>query len=291
MPQTPLTSRKALPRDTRPIVISGPSGVGKGTLYNLLFERHPDTFTLSVSHTTRAPRAGEADGVHYHFVKMEEFEALIEKNGFVEHAQFGGNRYGTSKQTIEEQTAKGRVVLLDIEMEVRSLLPLIPSTSPVYAFFVSVYALKEAAQVADKGIGGQANQGLGHQRTLCLHCTSLGGDPRAAPPQPRHRDGRQHPEAPPPGQERARVLQDSGRSRHHHCQRRPRDSVQGARELPIPVTKISLPERGSTSTLGTVIMWWVGNGDNVVMDIRLDKSAAREAQVRSVEISRTDLQR
>ncbi|KAL2112046.1 hypothetical protein VUR80DRAFT_8723 [Thermomyces stellatus] len=107
----------SLPRDTRPIVISGPSGVGKGTLYNLLFERHPDTFTLSVSHTTRAPRAGEADGVHYHFVKMEEFEALIEKNGFVEHAQFGGNRYGTSKQTIEEQTAKGRVVLLDIEME------------------------------------------------------------------------------------------------------------------------------------------------------------------------------
>lgn len=98
--------------------MSGPSGVGKGTLYKLLFERHPDTFALSVSHTTRAPRPGENDAVDYHFVTMESFEDLIAKDGFVEHAKFGGNRYGTSKKTIEEQTAKGRVVLLDIEMEV-----------------------------------------------------------------------------------------------------------------------------------------------------------------------------
>ncbi|KAK3196634.1 guanylate kinase [Lecanicillium sp. MT-2017a] len=105
------------PSDRRPIILSGPSGVGKGTLYNLLFERHPDCFTLSVSHTTRAPRSGEQDGVHYHFVPMEDFEDLISKDGFVEHAKFGGNRYGTSKMTIEEQTKKGRVVLLDIEME------------------------------------------------------------------------------------------------------------------------------------------------------------------------------
>lgn len=99
-------------------MLSGPSGVGKGTLYNLLFTRHPDTFALSVSHTTRSPRAGEEHGVHYHFVPMADFEDLIGQNGFVEHAKFGGNRYGTSKKTIEEQTAKGRVVLLDIEMEV-----------------------------------------------------------------------------------------------------------------------------------------------------------------------------
>lgn len=84
----------------------------------MLFDRHPETFTLSVSHTTRAPRPGESDGVHYHFVSMEDFEALIGKQGFVEHAKFGGNRYGTSKMTIEEQGAKGRVVVLDIEMEV-----------------------------------------------------------------------------------------------------------------------------------------------------------------------------
>ena len=107
------------PPDHRPIVVSGPSGVGKGTLYNRLFERHPDCFCLSVSHTTRAPRPGEQDGVHYHFTTMEKFEELIAQDGFVEHAKFGGNRYGTSKMTIEEQTAKGKVVLLDIEMEVR----------------------------------------------------------------------------------------------------------------------------------------------------------------------------
>lgn len=105
------------PPNTRPLVISGPSGVGKGTLIRRLFDAHPDTFTLSVSHTTRGPRAGEAHGVDYFFVPMAEFEALIAQNGFVEHAQFGSNRYGTSKGTIKEQTAKGKVVVLDIEME------------------------------------------------------------------------------------------------------------------------------------------------------------------------------
>lgn len=105
------------PTDRRPIVISGPSGVGKGTLYELLFKRHPDIFTLSVSHTTRQPRPGEQDGVNYFYVTREDFESLIAADGFVEHAQFGSNRYGTSKRTIEEQSAKGRVVVLDIEIE------------------------------------------------------------------------------------------------------------------------------------------------------------------------------
>ncbi|KJZ80247.1 Guanylate kinase [Hirsutella minnesotensis 3608] len=105
------------PSDRRPVVISGPSGVGKGTLYNLLFERHPGTFSPTVSHTTRAPRQGEQHGSHYWFVTMDEFEALIAKDGFIEHAKFSGNRYGTSKMTVEEQTQKGKVVLLDIEME------------------------------------------------------------------------------------------------------------------------------------------------------------------------------
>ncbi|ROT38436.1 guanylate kinase [Sodiomyces alkalinus F11] len=106
-----------LPPDRRPIVISGPSGVGKGTLYKLLFSRHPDTFTLSVSHTTRSPRPGEQHGVDYHYVSKETFLDLVAKGGFVEHAQFGDNLYGTSKMTIEEQTAKGKAVVLDIEME------------------------------------------------------------------------------------------------------------------------------------------------------------------------------
>jgi guanylate kinase len=107
----------AAPTDRRPIVICGPSGVGKGTLYKLLFDRHPDSFTLSVSHTTRSPRPGEQDGVDYHYVSMDDFESLIAAQGFVEHAKFGSNRYGTSKKTIEEQSAKGKVVVLDIEID------------------------------------------------------------------------------------------------------------------------------------------------------------------------------
>jgi guanylate kinase len=105
------------PPNNTPVIISGPSGVGKGTLFKRLFAEHPDTFTLSVSHTTRNPRGGEKHGVDYFFVSMQEFEDLIAADGFVEHAKFGSNRYGTSKMTIEEQTAKGKVVVLDIEME------------------------------------------------------------------------------------------------------------------------------------------------------------------------------
>ncbi|KAI1328568.1 guanylate kinase [Xylariaceae sp. FL0255] len=105
------------PSDRRPLVISGPSGVGKGTLINRLRASHPDTFSFSVSHTTRLPRDGETHGIHYYYVSAKEFEDLIAADGFVEHAQFNNNRYGTSKATIAEQAAKGQIVLLDIEME------------------------------------------------------------------------------------------------------------------------------------------------------------------------------
>lgn len=106
-----------LPMDTRPIIISGPSGVGKGTLYEKLKAAHPGVFSTSISHTTRGPRAGENHEEHYYFVTMEDFEDLIAQNGFVEHAMFGGNRYGTSKKMIERLQQEGKVVILDIEME------------------------------------------------------------------------------------------------------------------------------------------------------------------------------
>ncbi|KFA60460.1 hypothetical protein S40285_08079 [Stachybotrys chlorohalonatus IBT 40285] len=107
----------ALPTDRRPIVISGPSGVGKGTLFKMLFQRHPEAFTFSISHTTRGPRPGEEHGVDYYYVSKEEFAELVAQDKFLEHAQFGSNFYGTSKMTISEQSAKGKVVVLDIEME------------------------------------------------------------------------------------------------------------------------------------------------------------------------------
>lgn len=109
-----------LPTDTRPVIISGPSGVGKGTLYKLLLDRNPSIFATSISHTTRDPRPGEKRDVHYYYISMSEFESMIEEGAFVEHAKFGGNRYGTSKRTIADLTASGKVVILDIEMEARS---------------------------------------------------------------------------------------------------------------------------------------------------------------------------
>jgi guanylate kinase len=112
-----LTTNPVPPPDTRPIIISGPSGVGKGTLYKLLFTRHPETFVLSVSHTTRSARPGEQDGVDYHFVTPESFESLVQQDGFLEHAQFGGNRYGTPKSVVDDAAKQNRVVVLDIEME------------------------------------------------------------------------------------------------------------------------------------------------------------------------------
>jgi guanylate kinase len=105
-------------------VISGPSGVGKGTLYKLLLERNPNIFTTTISNTTRDPRPGETRDVDYYYIAMEEFEKMIEEGKFVEHAKFGGNRYGTSKKMIEEFTKSGKCVLLDIEMEVSLISPL-----------------------------------------------------------------------------------------------------------------------------------------------------------------------
>lgn len=104
-------------KDTRPLVISGPSGVGKGTLCNLLLSRHPSIFATTISHTTREPRVGELDGREYYFISNDEFEKLINHGAFVEHAQFGGHRYGTSKETIDQILKQNRVPVLDIEME------------------------------------------------------------------------------------------------------------------------------------------------------------------------------
>ncbi|MDG6897766.1 guanylate kinase [Actinobacillus delphinicola] len=100
-------------------IISAPSGAGKSSLINaLLKEKNMHSMMVSVSHTTRSPRPGEIDGVHYHFVSVEEFEALIEKGAFLEYAKvFGGNYYGTSLPAIEANLAKGIDVFLDIDWQ------------------------------------------------------------------------------------------------------------------------------------------------------------------------------
>jgi len=97
-------------------ILSAPSGAGKSSLINALLKKHAD-MKVSVSHTTRAPRPGENDAEHYHFVSVDEFKALIAKDDFFEWAQVFDNYYGTSKQAIESQLAAGIDVFLDIDWQ------------------------------------------------------------------------------------------------------------------------------------------------------------------------------
>lgn len=96
-------------------VITGPSGVGKGTVIRALRERHPQ-LGLSVSATTRAPREGEADGEHYHFLSTEEFDRRVAAGEFVEHAAYSGNQYGTLRSELARHAEHGGVVL-EIELQ------------------------------------------------------------------------------------------------------------------------------------------------------------------------------
>lgn len=104
-------------RETRKgmlLVISGPSGVGKGTLFKKLLAQD-ETMTFSVSYATRDPRPGEVDGRDYHFVTNEAFDEMVQKNGFLEYAVVHGGRYGTPVQPVIEAMEKGLNMVLDID--------------------------------------------------------------------------------------------------------------------------------------------------------------------------------
>lgn len=100
----------------RLVLYSGSSGVGKGTLLGELMKKD-DTIRLSVSNTTRKPRDGEIDGVHYNFLTREQFVDLIEKDGYLEYAEYCGNYYGTPKQQVEDMLSDGYNVFLEIEVQ------------------------------------------------------------------------------------------------------------------------------------------------------------------------------
>ena len=108
-------------------VLSGPSGVGKGTLNAKLFAEFGEQIAFSVSATTRAPREGEVDGTHYFFISRQEFENRISNNDFLEHAEFAGNCYGTPVSYVNSLLEQGKNVILEIDvqgaMQVRSRMP------------------------------------------------------------------------------------------------------------------------------------------------------------------------
>ena len=97
-------------------VISAPSGAGKSTLIRELLNEHED-FDLSISATTRPPRTGEVNGVHYHFISDDMFSNLIDENEFIEHAQVHNHRYGTLKSHIKNKFEEGKNVILDIDVQ------------------------------------------------------------------------------------------------------------------------------------------------------------------------------
>jgi guanylate kinase len=107
-------------------VITGPSGVGKGTLISKLLEAIPE-LELSVSATTRTPRPGEEDGRDYNFLSLDEFERRVGEDEFLEYATYSGNRYGTLRSAVDERLAAGRSVVLEIEVQgarqIRAAMP------------------------------------------------------------------------------------------------------------------------------------------------------------------------
>lgn len=124
-------------------VITAPSGAGKTTLVRALlaFDRETE---LSVSYTTRAPRAGEVDGKDYHFVSREAFTAMLDRGDFLEHAEVYGNYYGTSKVWIERELARGMDIVLEIDVQgAEQIRKLIPDVISVFILPPSAAALEE----------------------------------------------------------------------------------------------------------------------------------------------------
>ena len=129
-------------------IVSSPSGGGKTSLVKSLLQAEPDV-RLSISHTTRPPRAGEADGRDYHFVPLETFQRMLEAGEFLESAEIYGNRYGTSQKWIEGERAAGRDVLLEIDWQgAQQVRRLMPGT-------VSIFVLPPSPEVLEARLRGR----------------------------------------------------------------------------------------------------------------------------------------
>ena len=140
---------KESPSPGRLIVLTGPSGVGKGTLMQALLKRHPELY-YSVSVTTRSPRPGEINGENYYFISRTKFEQLVSQGEFLEWAEFAGNYYGTPREAVLNQVRSGNLVVLEIELKgARQISTSFPSA-------LSIFILPPSLNELESRIRGRA---------------------------------------------------------------------------------------------------------------------------------------
>lgn len=171
------------------VVVSGFSGSGKGTIMKELMQNYGTEYALSVSATTRNPRPGEEDGVHYFFVDTEQFEKMIAKDELVEYAKYVNNYYGTPKKYVEEQLNAGKNVILEIEIQgALKIKEKFPDTVLMFVTAPSATILKErltnrgteAKDVIDARLSRAYEESLGIEEydylvinddlNLCVEC-------------------------------------------------------------------------------------------------------------------------
>lgn len=136
------------------IVYTGASGVGKGTIMKMLLKRNPN-LRLSISATTRKPRLGEQDGREYYFVSHERFDEMIAENGFLEHAEYVGNKYGTPKEPVFRMLEEGLDVILEIE--VKGFLQIKEACPDCVTIFIAPPSFKEL-QLRLQGRGTESEE-------------------------------------------------------------------------------------------------------------------------------------
>ena len=156
------TNTQECPTLGKLIVLTGPSGVGKGTLMNEILQRHPELY-YSVSATTRSPRLGEINCQKYYFITRQEFQELVTKGEFLEWAEFAGNFYGTPRAAVLNHIQSGKLVLLEIELEgARQIRHTFPSALSIFILPPSFAELEKRirgrGQDAEEAISRRLNR-------------------------------------------------------------------------------------------------------------------------------------